>query len=500
MNRPDIKNWVMILTIMILTGQLAGCRPSSPARLPGTAAPAPAASTTPEPSIHLQPCMLGELPAECGVLSVYENRATKAGRTIDIHVAVIKASEPNPAPDPIFYLAGGPGGSAIDAAGYAMLMLKTANQRRDLVLVDQRGTGQSNRMACPRQVEESLGLVPIDDAMLQDLRACLTNLNGNPSAYTTAWGMDDLDDVRAALGNDQINLYGESYGPTAEQVYLSRHGDHVRTMALEGVTLLDVPMMERMPRSSQQALDLLYARCRADKTCNSAYPNLSDEVQALIARLEKQPVELSLTNPQTGKNILLNRAWLVQGIHGTLYSTPTAVLLPSLLHQAYLGNWSGIEKIVSNDFAPGSTKPEWIIMNLTILCHEDWARASREETTRFSAGSYMAYEDVRRFSVPEPVCALIPRPQPEALYQPVTTSPVPVLIISDQADPGNPPENVATAKEHYPNSLALVAPGQGHGYTGFPCRDQILAAFIEKGTTQGLNADCLQKEPLPPIP
>ena len=106
-------------------------------------------------------------------------------------------------------------------------------------------------------------------------------------------------------------------------------------------------------------------------------------------------------------------------------------------------------------------------MNLTILCHEDWARTGREETTRFSAGSYMGYEDVRRFYAPEQVCALIPRPQPEALYQPVTTSPVPVLIISDQADPQNPPENVASAKEHYPNSLALVAPGQGHGYTGF---------------------------------
>jgi pimeloyl-ACP methyl ester carboxylesterase len=124
------------------------------------------------------------------------------------------------------------------------MVLKSATGQRDLVLFDQRGTGQSNRMACPRQIEESLGLVPLDDKMLQDLRACLAQLDGDPGAYTTAWGMDDLDEVRAALGYDQINLYGESYGPTAEQVYLQRHAAHVRTMALEGVSLLDVPMFE----------------------------------------------------------------------------------------------------------------------------------------------------------------------------------------------------------------------------------------------------------------
>ena len=142
MKKAHVLNWGILFCLVWI---LAGCSPTIPQK------------------IVLQPCQVGEPSAQCGVLTVFENRATNTGRKIDLHVAVIKARGPNPAPDPIFYLAGGPGASAIDTAGYAMLMLKSANERRDLVLVDQRGTGQSNRLACPRQVDESLGLVPIDE-------------------------------------------------------------------------------------------------------------------------------------------------------------------------------------------------------------------------------------------------------------------------------------------------------------------------------------------------
>ncbi len=493
MKKADIKIWIMSI---FLAGSLIGCTPSTPQKETVDDSRQPPAPTSPSPKVQLQPCALGGIQAQCGVITVFENRAANSGRTIDIHVGVIKASEPNPAPDPIFYFAGGPGGSGLSAAGYAMSMLESANKRRDLVLFDQRGTGKSNRMTCPRHLDESLGLVPFDNKMLQDLRECMADLDSDISAYTTAWGMDDLDDIRAALGYEKINLYGESYGPTAEQVYLQRYGDHVRSMALEGATLIDVPMFERMPHSSQQALEFLYARCQADQACNSAYPNLSSELSALIAQLEEEPVELSLTDSRTGQPIRLTREWLVLSIHGVISSTQNAILLPGMIHQAYMGDWSGIEKIVSNSLAQGTAEP-WNMMNLNILCNEDWAKTRREETERYSEGSYLRYDDVRRYLAPEEICGLIPPPQPEALYQPLTNSTAPVLIITNQADPQNPVENAAGVKEHYPNGKQLVAPGQGHGYTGFACRNQILADFFEKGTVEGLDATCLEKEPLP---
>jgi len=448
--------------------------------------------------IDLQSCFVGNIPAQCGTLSVFENREAQSGRKIDIHVAVIKAWGPDPAPDPIFYLAGGPGGSAIDDAAYAQVILKSANSQRDIVLVDQRGTGQSNRLTCPRNVEESGRLIPINDQMIQDLRDCLADLGADPAAYTTAWAMDDLDEVRMALGYDQINLYGESYGPTAEQVYLQRHGKHVRTMTLEGVTLLDVPIFERMPHSSQLALDLLIKRCQADVACKSTYPNLEEEITASISRLEKQPVELPVTDPRTGRPARIDRDMLVLSLHDSLANTESAVQMPRLLHQVYQGNWNEIAQIYAHSLSDNPPDSEWLVMRLTILCHEDWARLGPVERSQFSAGAYLNYEDIRRLiQLPEEVCDVVPQPSPSALYQTGNSSSVPVLLITNEADPQNPPENVADAKEHYPNSLTVVAPGQGHGYTGLECRNWFVSAFIETGTTKDLDTSCLQQVPLP---
>ncbi|HEX7974127.1 MAG TPA: alpha/beta hydrolase, partial [Anaerolineales bacterium] len=281
------------------------------------------------------------------------------------------------------------------------------------------------------------------------------------------------------------------------QVYQQRHGEHVRTMTLEGTTLLDIPLLERLPRSSQEALDLLLARCQADTACQAAYPNLEAELAALFARIEKQPVTLPLTNPHTGLPVSFNHAMLVQGLHSMLYGTQNAVMLPYLVHRMYQGNFDEITQAVAPNFSDASLASAWQIMNLTILCYEDWAKMRPAETTQLSQGSYMGYEDVRRFAVPEQVCARMPQPQPEALYRPVTVSSVPVLIITNQADPGNPQENVAGAKDHYPNSLNVVAPGQGHGYTGIDCRDRFLSAFIESGSVEGLNTSCLKDVQLP---
>jgi pimeloyl-ACP methyl ester carboxylesterase len=344
--KTHLLNW--LLALILVAACLSACAP---------------AATAPTPSLHLEPCQLGEIAAQCGTLKVYENRATNQGRQIDLKVAVIKAQGLNPAPDPIFYLAGGPGSSAIDDAPYAMLVLKSALQHRDLALVNQRGTGGSNRLTCPRSIKESTGMVPLDDRMVQDLRGCLSHLDGDPAAYATAWGMDDLDDVCAALGYEKINLYGESYGPTAEQVYLQRHGAHVRTMTLEGVTLVDVPMFEQLPRSSQAALDLLLARCQADSACQAAYPNLRAELSAVIARVEQQPVELPLTDPATGQTVKLNRAMLIQGIHSLLLQTPTAVMLPHMIHQLYSGNYSEIAQVVAKYLSAGAPTAVWHIMN-----------------------------------------------------------------------------------------------------------------------------------------
>ena len=422
---------------------------------------------------------------------MYEDRAARSGRMIDLRVAVIKAKNPKLAPDPIFYLTGGPGSSAIEWGSYAMEILGLANEKRDVVLVDQRGTGGSNKLVCPRPADPAL--------QVETLRNCLADLNGDPRAYTTAWAMDDLDDVRAALGYDQINLYGGSYGASAAQVYILRHGAHVRTAAVDGVTLLDVPMLERWPIASQKALDLLFARCEVDAACHTAFPDLRQEFAEALARLNRAPVTLPITDPSTGQPMLLTPELFRTTVHAALASTPTVVLVPKFIHLVYTEDWKGLAELIAPFFSDASATPQWVLMNLMILCYEDWAKDRPAETTSASAGSYLKYDDVRALSVPENICAAMPWPRAEALYEPVTNSAVPMLFFSGEVDPQNPPENIAGAKQRYPNSLSLVAPGQAHGFTGIPCRASIVADFITRGSVEGLSTKCLEEVALPPF-
>lgn len=163
------------------------------------------------PRIDLRPCRVGNFSAKCWTLSVFENRETNSGRKIDIHVAVIKASGPDPLPDPIFYLAGEPGGSAIQDAGYALLILKSANERRDVVLVDQRGTGESNRLTCPRSTDPSAGLFSVSAQIVQELQECLANLEEDPRAYTTAWAWMTWMMSRSQFMCGRVNVTGTSH-------------------------------------------------------------------------------------------------------------------------------------------------------------------------------------------------------------------------------------------------------------------------------------------------
>jgi pimeloyl-ACP methyl ester carboxylesterase len=483
----NLKTSLVVLVISVI---LAACSSATnPMTSTPTVVPLPTASQ--KPSITLQPCTLDGTSAWCGTLPVYEDRAARSGRMIDLHVAVIKAKNPKPASDPIFWLAGGPGAAAAEDIPYAMQILWLANQQRDLVFVDQRGTGDSNKLTCPQ---------PADPALhIEALHSCLANLNGDPRAYTTAWAMDDVDDVRAALGYDQINLYGGSYGATAAQVYILRHGDQVRTAALDGVTLLDVPLIERWPITSQQALDRLFTRCEKDTDCHAAFPNLRQEFAEVLARLNRAPITLPMTDPETGQPLAITSELFRTAVHGALVSTPTVVLVPKFIHLLFTEDWTALTELLAPFLNTASTTAQWKIMNLTILCHEDWAKNRPTETTAASAGSYLTYDDIQTLAVPANICAAMPQPKAEALYRPVVNSSVPVLFFNGEVDPQNPPENVANAKQRYPNSLGLVAPGQAHGFTGIPCRASIMADFIVRGSVEGLVSDCLEQVALPPF-
>ena len=250
-------------------------------------APATAATST-NGSLALHPCVVAKHAARCGTLMVPEDRLTGTGRQIPVRVVVVPASGPGRLADPIVWVAGGPGDSAVDMVQRVMPLF-FFNTHRDLVFVDQRGTGSANGLTCPSFYSV---LPDLSDkaALRASVAHCLAHLKANLAFYTTAMAADDLSEVLSDLGYTKVDLLGISYGTTAEQVFLMRHPSLVRTMTLLSGTLLTVPVLERFPQSGQDALGTVISECAHDVSCHRAFPSLSSDWSTLWNALQKAPI------------------------------------------------------------------------------------------------------------------------------------------------------------------------------------------------------------------
>jgi hypothetical protein len=192
-------------------------------------------------TISLAPCEVNAAAAGtkekvlCGRFEVFEDREAKAGRKISLKIVVFPATGSAKLADPFWYIPGGPGSAATEDAPYVANEFRELRERRDIVFVDQRGTGESHPLNCEFYNVNDLQSYFDYYFPLEAVRKCraLLEQNANLKLYTTPIAMDDFDDVRAALGMDQINLIGGSYGTRAVQVYLRAHGKHVRTVVYE---------------------------------------------------------------------------------------------------------------------------------------------------------------------------------------------------------------------------------------------------------------------------
>jgi pimeloyl-ACP methyl ester carboxylesterase len=430
--------------------------------------------------------------AWCGSLSVPEDPARPAGRQIRLAVRVIPAAAADPAPDALFGLAGGPGGAATTSLGWLPATFQGIHESRDIVLVDQRGTGGSNQL----DVTGTPDTTGMSDAKARSTvevwaHSFLASLGADPRFYTTSVAMDDLDLVRQALGYERIDLYGPSYGATAAQYYMRQHGDHVRAVVLDGGTPLDVPIFEHVAASSQAALDSLFARCAADAACHSAYPDVAGEFRAVWDRL---PVTTSVTDPATGRPLVIDRVRLASGVHEALLTATSAARLPMLIHAAFLGRWDEI----AGGLSSGGGGP-LLVMSLEIRCSEAWARFDPAEVSRLGAGSYDLDAQIAGAEAQAQSCVLVPQgvvPADDA--QPVHSD-IPTLLLVGGADPQDPPALLGMSRQVLSNSRLVVMPGQGHTVGHLGCMPGIVDAFVRAGSVVGLDASCIDAgdNPLP---
>ena len=435
--------------------------------------------------------------AYCGTLKVYENRDTQQGRQIDLNIVVLPALSSDPKPDPFFFLAGGPGQGAAQMAKPLRELFRQIIVDRDMVLVDQRGTGKSSPLNCLDEQDDSLkSFAEPEEVAFDKLKTCMSGYDADLRLYTTTIAMDDLDDVRAYLGYDTINVYGGSYGTRAALVYLRQHGDRVRTVVLDGVAPTNMRLPLFAPRDVQRAFDRLIADCEADPVCNTTYPNLGTRARAVMARLEKDPPLVSITHPRTGeRGEIRMTARMVAGILTmTLYQPLAASLVPALIERAEHDDFQNMLALATmND--TGAPPNMSIGMQLSVLCAEDAPQITPQDAARQAEGTLFGLHVMK---LQRDACAFWPRGAVDAsFYEPVQSS-VPVLIMSGDIDPVTPPVWGEQVARTLPNSTHVVLPGTGHTAGGTGCGRRLIKAFVDAGTADNLDTSCVKNLTRPP--
>jgi pimeloyl-ACP methyl ester carboxylesterase len=453
---------------------------------------------TPQTALdRLRPCKIDEGPTEafCGRYSVFEDRAAKSGRQISLKIVVAPALRRDPLPDPLFVFEGGPGGGAATLAAYRVPMFRRFQRDRDIVLIDQRGTGDSNPLDCEPEDRDDEDFSKVDDYPVERLRTCLEKLKANVRLYTTAIAMDDIDEVRRYLGYGPINLWGGSYGTRAALIYLKQHEDSVRSVVLDGVAPPDMRLPLFMARDGQRALDLMIEDCSKDSACGAQFPHLRESVATLFAHTAAKP-RITFTHPRTGKSgeIAVSRRLAASIIFAALYDPTVTSLLPRLITDAANGNYQGLLTLgFARDLPKGAMSEG---MFLSVVCAEDMPRLTGQEIRREAEGRFLgtAFFDTRM----KP-CEFWPKGAvSEDFYEPVTSA-KPVLILSGADDPITPPVWGDHVAQNLKNSRHFVVPGAGHITTLRGCVPQLIGKFLDQASPAALDPACLQSQHRPPF-
>jgi pimeloyl-ACP methyl ester carboxylesterase len=461
------------------------------------------ASEPPAARLSLSPCQIEDAAqfsvraAECGTLDVPENPAAPHGRHIGLHVARIPAISRRKSPDPLFLLAGGPGMAATTMYAGVAPAFARIHRDRDIVLVDQRGTGLSNPLDCAFDDETLLRATTAEVAA--ETQRCLATLGkrADVAFYTTSVAVRDLDRVRAALGYERINLYGGSYGTRVAEHYLRRFPQRTRTMILDGVVPPQLALGPDIALDAEHALTEILSRCARDAACSERFGDPAVTYRALRDSLQSHPVAVNFADPTTGEPTHLDfgEPHLATVLRLSTYTSEQAAVLPLMLHGAHAGN-----------FAPLASQFLLMLRNYgdvlaygmhnTVVCTEDVPFYKPESIDRARlAHTFLGTTQVDAL---QSLCESWPRGPIDADLHAPLHSDVPVLLLSGGNDPVTPPAYAEQTRAGLTQSLHVVLKGQGHGQLVAPCVDRVMAQFVELATVSGLDVSCTeQAKPMP---
>ncbi|KID56838.1 alpha/beta hydrolase [Pseudoalteromonas luteoviolacea] len=428
----------------------------------------------------------------CGSVSQPLSKKSPS-ENIDIHFAVIPAIKQLHPKEAVLAFAGGPGQSAIEVASIFARNLKYARENRDIILVDQRGTGKSKLLQCDTgTIEEQFAFN--DHALSfvtftkEETSVCKAQLEVDLSHFTTVAAASDFEAVRLALGYEKLHLYGASYGTRIAQEYLRQYPSSVLSATLDGV----VPMQQSLVAigdAIDSALNEVFLDCMADKACLEQYPTLADDYQALLLQLKNEPITVTVRHPRTHKEITLviTESKLRGAVRMALYGHTSRSLIPLVIDSAKKGNYHPLVGLLGNEQTVGSIA---MGMHSAITCGEDWPVLTQSDRQKYGQ-SYFGKMMIESLDMVCPIWQV--EPVEHDFYKPVKTN-IPILLLSGGLDPATPPSWADLAMVSFSNAKHLVSPSATHGVASQTCANKVIGQFINTLAFSELTTDCLDKD------
>ena len=490
--------------------------------------PLPAAAQRPTAMFQAADCFV---PApdgyamDCGYVIAPVSHNNFDGDVVKLATAIVRSPNPNKAPDPVVFLTGGPGEAATPYAALAARFFARLLQHRDVIFFDQRGTGysQPNLYCPPLQSDSLLGTIPVGalqeeqrlEALQQEIDQSIACGQAYQQAgvalttYNTPENAADIEDLRRALGYQQLNLLGGSYGTRLALEAMRFRPETIRSAVLDSLAPPPFNFQVEGPASFDRSLTSLFAACDADAACAAAYPDTLAKWDALYARLNAQPVQLPLYNLESGELIdyLPINGWdLTTVVFGASYSTGLLPLLPSIVSQAYVGDYTTLSTVISALNMPGGARPALPpiaqSMHVVFQCYDDMPFVTADDFIRVRSQHPRAQplSGLVEFNEGfQEICASLGlgTDTPAFANQPVTSD-VPALLIAGELDPVTPPQQAYDTAATLSRSTVVVYPRGGHGPSfGSPCLMDAVAAFIENPAATP-DTSCIAAEaPLP---
>jgi len=447
-------------------------------------------------ALDFEPCTLSatgmpaSIAAHCGTLAVPEDRERPAGRSINLAIALVPSTAKQPQSDPVFMLAGGPGQSARESFPAAAGAFRELLRDRNVLLVDQRGTGGSNPLACHGPADDpAVGDAGTNTAAARKFAVqCLQALDADPRFYTTSDAVLDLEAVREAVGAEQVNLIGISYGTRVALEYLRRHPARVRSVVLDGVVPPELALGSEHARNLEGSLDAQFERCAADPVCAERFGAPREALTKLLEALDGQPQSVRYRDPLTHEwqDGTLTRDAVAGVVRLFAYVPQLSAMLPQSLAEAAAGRpdvlmaqGRMIESLVGEQINQG--------LQLSVSCSED---ADRLRVDPADANTLMGTAFV---AILLAQCEAWPRGRRPADFNEPVRSDRPVLLLSGEFDPVTPPRYGEQVLDHLPNGRHLIARGQGHNVMVAGCAPRLMARFVASADAKGLDASCLER-------